>query len=245
MSNDFLYNYGQFKSFTGNNKAERKTFLENKKNALNALYFFDCPLNLEIKKEEEINIMIKQKIEEQKNQLAIKVAMNAIIKPWGISFTNLDKEEKNELFKLDFSFERFTKYAKEYLLKYRQNCINLIPEMERCFDDEYFIYFCQLFGKPKITINNILNNIRDYFILDVCNEVFHRYRSDKEYQKIKKDITDFYPTIKNNYGINKYLDKFLSYFFNNNDYNHKETKVILDNYYNQNKNYIKLKDKDD
>ena len=171
--------------------------------------------------------------------------METLTKPWGISFKDLDKEAKKEILQLDFSFDSFKNYTKNYHLKYQKNCIKIIPEMNICFNDECFIYFCQLFGKAKININNILNNIRDYFILETRKTVFDGYLDEKNFIKIKKDVIDIYPIIKKKYGINKYLDKFLSFFFTNNDYNNEKTKEILDNYDNQNDNYIKLKDKED
>ena len=68
--------------------------------------------------------------------------------------------------------------------------------MNICFNDECFIYFYQLFGKAKININNILNNIRDYFILETSKVVFDGYLDEKKYIKIKKDVIDIYPIIK-------------------------------------------------
>ena len=100
-----------------------------------------------------------------------------------------------------------------------------------------------MFGYPKITINNFIYNIRDYFILERFKIVFDEFRDSEIFNKIKEEMTNIYPVLKDKY-VNKYFDKFLSFIDSNNDYNIEEIKTILDNYSNLKENkYIKLKKK--
>ena len=234
-NNVLLYNYGQFEFYEDNMKEEREFFYDRKISALALLCIHEPDIVIKNKEEEkQMDKIIKERVFTQ-SQYWVNEAMGLIIEPWGISFKDLDKNEKNELFKLDFTFDSFKQYAKNYHLKYQKKCKEIIPEVDQCFQDTFFIYFCQLYGKPKITINNILNNIRDYFILEKCPKKYDNYRSSPEDFKKKQDkVNKLYPYLKKKYGINRYFDKFLSYLFKNNDYNNEKTKKILDTYYNQN-----------
>ena len=51
-----------------------------------------------------------------------------------------------------------------------------------------------------------------------------------------------YPEVKEKYGMNRTLEKILSFFFDDSDYNNEKTKELLDNYY---KNKQKNKKDDD
>ena len=247
MKNHYiLYNYGQFKHREQNTKEEKEHFFDSKTTAITYLCLDEPDLiEKNCKEEEKMDKVIKERIPINP-QKWIDHAMKWLVREWGISFKDLDINEKNEICKLDLTFDSFKEYAKNYHLKYRENCIKIIPEMDICFQDIFFIYFCQLYGKAKITINNMLNNIRDYFILEKCPEYYDNYRDKEVFKNIQGKVIDLYPYIKEKYGINRYLDKFLSYLFKNNDYNNEKTKKILDLYYNKNNSeYIKIKDIED
>ena len=239
-----LYYYGQYNMYIQNHV--KIPFLERKKVALiNTDVFKIFMSDLVNKTEEEINIMLKNAIIKESKGI-VDFAMNYLIAPWGISYKGLDEKEKKEIYNLDFSFESFDNFAKNYLIKYEEKCIQLLPkEMKTCFNDKCFVFYCQKFGNPKITKKNFIYNIRDYFILEKNGKKFVGYRNEEEFKKIKQEMEIEYPKLKEKCGINRYLDKFLSYFFDDNDYNIEETKSILNNYYNENNNYIKIKTEED
>ena len=240
-----LYYYGQYNLYIQTH--DKRSFLERKKVALiNTNPFKYDKSDLDKKTEEEINIMLKEAIIKE-TKSSVNIGMTYLIGPWGILYRGLDEKEKNEIYKLDFSFESFETFAKNYLIKYEENCIKLLPEeMKICFNDKCFTFYCQMYGNPKITKKNFIYNIRDYFILEKNGKKFVGYRNEKEFKKIKQEMEIDYPKLKEKCGINRYLDKFLSYFFDDNDYNIEETKNILNNYYDdENNNYTQIKTKED
>ena len=159
---------------------DKRSFLERKKVALiNTNPFKYDKSDLDKKTEEEINIMLKEAIIKETKSL-VNIGMTYLIGPWGILYRGLDEKEKNEIYKLDFSFESFETFAKNYLIKYEENCIKLLPEeMKICFTDKCFTFYCQMYGNPKITKKNFIYNIRDYFILEKNGKKFVAYEIKK------------------------------------------------------------------
>ena len=237
-----FYNYGQF-NYLEKDEIPEKEFFLGKLEAYRILC--DSRQKLEVDDEQKLNILIKLKIRESSNSLIID-AMESLLKRWGISYEYIDNSEKQKLLKSDFNLESIKNFAKNYHIKYIEECKKqLLLEFHICFKDICFIYYNHLFGYPKITINNFIYNIRDYFILERFKIVFDEFRDSEIFNKIKEEMTNIYPVLKDKY-VNKYFDKFLSFIDSNNDYNIEEIKTILDNYSNLKENkYIKLKEKEE
>ena len=97
-----LYYYGQYNLYIQTH--DKRSFLERKKVALfNTNSFKYDWSDLDKKTEEEINIMLKEAIIKETKSL-VNIGMTYLISPWGILYRGLDEKEKNEIYKLDFSF---------------------------------------------------------------------------------------------------------------------------------------------
>lgn len=237
-----FYNYGQFNYLEKKEITEKEFFLD-KLDAYRILC--DSRQILKVDDEQNLNILIKLKIRESSKSLIID-AMKSLLKRWGISYEYIDNNEKQKLLKSDFTLESIKSFAKNYHIKYIEECKKNLPhEIHICFKDICFIYYNHLFGYPKTTINNFIYNIREYFILERYKIVFDEFRDHEIFNEIKEEMTNIYPVLKEKY-VNKYFDKFLSFIFSNNDYNNEKIKTILDNYSNLKENkYIKLKEKEE
>ena len=87
--------------------------------------------------------------------------------------------------------------------------------------------------------------IRDYFLLKKEESIYGYYRDNDLFDTIRKKVEYLYPIYKEKYGMNRYLEKILSYIEpEENDYANEITRNLLNNYYN-NKNKNKNEDKDE
>ena len=113
--------------------------------------------------------------------------------------------------------------------------------------DICFTYYNHLYGYLVITINNYIKNIREYFILERYKVIFEEFRNSEILNCLCHYFTwDIYEIVLKEKYVNKYFDKFLSFFDLDNDYNNEKIKAILDNYSTLNQNeYTKLKRKED
>ena len=127
-------------------------------------------------------------------------------------------------------------------------------ELEICYEEGGFISYCHLYRKFEIQKDNFMYIIRDYFLLKKGEFIYGPYRDNNLFDKIRKKVENLYPIYKEKYGMNRYLEKILSYIDPiENDYANEFTRNILNNYYNnknknknENKNeYIPLKQKED
>ena len=171
----------------------------------------------------------------------------------GLSYYNLTQKEKEDILDMDFTYENWEKKSIELINNFIGRIKNTCPHIVWfCFEDIYFVFHIQIVYKAEFRLNNLFKYIRDYFILDYTTYEIKKYRNPKLYNEIKKKVIDLYPIIKERYGMNKFLEKILSYFCNDTDYNFEATRKILDNYYNNKNNnnldeeeLIKLKNKKD
>jgi len=238
-----FYNYGQFKNLKIDEEIAQKDFYEDKLQ----IYRILCNSEdiIKVENEQVLNIKIKMKLKESSKSLIDEV-MDALLKKCGISYKYIDNNEKQKLYNLDFTLESVRNYAKNYHIKYIEECKRkLPPEIHICLKDICFTYYNHLYGYPVITINNYIKNIREYFILESYGIIFEEYRDSEIFNEIKEEMIDIYPVLKEKY-VNKYFDKFLSFFVIDNDYNNEKIKAILDNYSTLKQNeYTKVKRKED
>jgi hypothetical protein len=182
-----------------------------------------------------------------------KVFLSTFLSKMGLSYYNLTQKEKEEILDMDFTYENWEKKSIELINNFIGRIKNVCPQVVWfCFDDIYFVFHIQYIYKEEFKFNNLFKYIRDYFIFDNTINEIKEYRNQIKYNEIKKKIIKIYPIIKKRYGMNKFLEKILSYFTNDTDYNFEETRKILDNYDNNKNNnnldeeeLIKLKNKKD
>lgn len=221
---------------------DKDIFLERKKYLLAfLLYSLSNPLLLTEENLSQLDNLILQKLSEKKMFNGhISTGLSMFMISFGLSYSLLSKEEKNELLKIDYSYESF----KNFILKIYNNYIekakrNTPPFIHGFFKEKCFIVYCHLIGNTNIKENNFFKLIRDYFILEKYKNYFAKYRNESLFENIKNNIISKYPELKDKYGTNRYLDMFYSYFDSDNDYNNEFLKKKLDNYYNKEKNKIK------
>lgn len=200
---EFLYNVSCFR--IGYNKIDKMNFLELKK-------------------------LIKQKIDEDKDSGYLRYAFHIFMANMGLSYAVLSKKEKMELADMEFTFENWEKKSKilmdNFIEKSKKDCPK---EIHICFDDICFPMYVQIFQRTNITTSNFLRFIRDYFLLNQYNTVFEGYRDETLFNNIRKKMIEIYPDLKKQYGMNKYLEKILSYITLETDYNHEFVRNILEN----------------
>ena len=149
----------------------------------------------------------------------------------GLSFKVLDKKEKEEIRNMEFTYENWKNKSlilmNDYINRNKKICP---PEIKICFDDICFPMFVQMSYKSNFESNNFLKFIRDYFLLEGYKEAFEGLRNENLYNNIRKQMINLYPILKEKYGMNKYLEKFLNYIIVDNDYGFEFVANILNNY---------------
>lgn len=235
---------------------DKKLFLER----LNILFrLLTCGQHFDsnypdIANEFEIAKPLKKILKRRENscffQEAYQANLDELFEPMGLSYKTLTKKEKEEVLDMDFTFENWEKKSQELLNNYIERSKNICPrEVHFCFDDIFFAMSVRIYKHSEFTLDNFIGFIRDYFILDEGQQLFEKYRDPEKFKKMQRQVINIYPKLKEDYGMNRTLEKILSFFGDDNDYNNKKVKKILDNYYNNKFNElyddekIKLKDK--
>jgi len=225
---------------------DKELFFEAKKAFLShILYYYSFNVN-SLNKEEisQMDNLIKKIKYENKPKFVEGLSFFLI--RFGLLYKCLSKEEKEELFILNYTYEE----CKKAIAKIYDNFIfnskkNLPPQVYICFDEKCFIAYCQTICETAVVNKkNFLKLIRNYFILDEEKETYEEYRNQQLFKQIQEKMIKIYPELKNTYGINRYLDKFFSHLDPENDYNNTYIKNILDQYYNNKKNLINNNDVD-
>ena len=169
----------------------------------------------------------------------------------GLSYYNLTPKEKEEILEMDFTYDNWKNKSIELINSFIQRIINASPKNTHfCFDDIYFIFHIQIVYQYEFKLKYLPTFIRDYYILNETRDFLKKYRNSEIYNNIQKEVFVQYPRIKEECGVNRILEKILSYFIEDTDYHYEKTRKILDDYYNK-KNGIKdeesesLKDKFD
>ena len=187
--------------------------------------------------ETEMIEYIKETMKNQKSSFFSKrnvECFSYFLQMMGLSYNTLTSKEKEEILVMDFTYENWEKKSSNIIENYLQRSKNACPSIIRfCFEDICFVFHAQIVYGCEFTLKNFVTFIRDYFILDKTKEFLKKYRDAKIYENIKKIVINLYPSLKQNYGINRYFEKILSYILNDTDYNYEKTKIILDNFYNK------------
>ena len=230
-------------------------YLNDLMHKMNNTYIQDMTIYKEIEIIKPLKEIMKNKINSYNilDRFIYRRCLSTFLEKMGLSFYNLTQKEIEEILDMDFTYDNWEKKSIELINNFIGRIKNVCPhDVWFCFDDIYFVFHIQKLYESKFKFNNLLKYIRDYFILDYTTDIIQEYRIPEKYNEIKKKVIEIYPIIKKRYGINKYLEKFLSYFSNDTDYNIEETRKILENYENNKKNnnlddeeLIKFKDKKD
>jgi len=242
----YFYNYGYMVETSENTiKKDKDKFFEK----LTDLYYCFCepnkpPNQKEKKTAKEMDLKIKKKIKSVKDFI-IDMGYGDFIITMGLNYEKLDKYQKEEALSLELDYDIFKNFGIKVLNKYIEDCKKLLPvEIHICFNDIMFVRYTHIESDSKITINNFIRLIRNYFILEICQSSFKDFRNEKIYNNIRESIIKIYPEIKEKYGMNRKLEYLLSFFVSDTDYNYDETNEILNKYYKRkNNNYINDKNK--
>ena len=177
-------------------------------------------------------------------------SFSSFLEMMGISYYNLTQKEKEEILKMDFTYDNWKIKSIELIDSFIQRIKDVSPKIVQfCFDDIYFIFHIQIDYSYEFKVKYLPIYIRDYFILDYARDSLKNYRNSEIYNDIQKKVIVRYPRIKEECGRNGIFGKIISYFTDA-DYDIEKTRKILDDYYNK-KNKIKdeesesLKDKFD
>lgn len=230
----YFVTFGYFKIF---NEEEKKTEKENffiaKKCLLSTLLYEITDMTLLT--ENDISNMDKL-IEIKKNDKnldkdAIKLGYVVFMASFGLSYELLNQDEKNELSKIELNYENCQNLVFKIYNKYIDDSKENTPkELHFCFKDRSFVSFCHVFDHI-IKKSNIVDLIKKYYFFDLGKDMYEEYRDNEIFMEVKNKLIKQYPTIKENYGSNRYLDIFLRCFDKYNDYNNPFLKDLLDNYY--------------
>ena len=236
-----FYDFGRFGEMTEEKiKTDKKLFLMF---CTNMCTLIDFRINLEEIENKEVFLNNLIRKETNKN----KVDFDTFLKPTGISYNYLNKEEKEQLKKLYITFENIKSFTLDYQKKYIEKCKKSLPsKISKCFDDICFIIYCHRYGNPKIDIKIFIRNIRDYFILDKKKDIFEEFRKKVLFDEIRSDMLIQYPQLKKEYyGNNTTIEKLLRFIDGDNDYNYKILRDILDKDLKKEDKDLKKEDKDE
>ena len=247
-----MITFGRF-GHVEDSKKEKERFLE-ELNLLMARLTGYTSVNKEYK-EMEIVKPLKEILKSKENSyfnLTFHLVLSIFLHIMGLSYYNLTSKEKEEIIDMDFTYENWEKKSfyliNNFIERIKKECP---PLVWFCFDDIYFVFHIQIIYDKQFKLNDLVTYIRDYFILNNTVSYLEEYRDPKKYKEIQKKVFDLYPIIKERIGMNRTLEKILSYIRIDTDYNYEITKNILNNYYKnknnkiENEESIKLKDKQD
>ena len=155
----------------------------------------------------------------------------------GLSYYILSPEEKKEILEMDYTYDNWRIKSQELIDSFDIRIKNAFPENLRfCLEDEFFVLHIRICYERDFKINDFIKFIRDYFILDKTVPFILEERECQRFFDIKKRVYSIYPEVKEVYGMNRTLEKILSFFWTDTDYNHEKTKELLDNYYKNKQN---------
>ena len=209
-------------------------------------------------KEKEILKPLKEllKTEIFEESVSIKIEwLSYFLESMYLSYYTLDSKEQKEILDMDYTYDNWKIKSLELMKSFIERTKKILPQIVHfCLDDFYFILHMRKYYGKNFKYDNFVIYIRDYFILEKTNLTILEYRDKEKFNDIQKKVYEIYPIIKEKYGgMNRTLEKILSFFSSDTDYNYDKTKNILDKYYNEKQNNkkeydeekIKLKNKYD
>ena len=222
---------------------DRELFLESLNNLIYELNSYKGKKDY---KEMEIIKPLKEKINQrikgEESFFATGVTytfLTFFLQKMGLSYFKLTQKEKEEVIKIDFTYDNWKNKSIELINSFIERIKKACPDIAQfCFEDIYFIFHIQICYEYEFKLSNLTIYIRDYFIFNNTIDTLKEYRDSELYNDIQKKVIDQYPRIKAECGMNRILEKILSYITMDTDYNFEKTKKILDDYYNK-KNKIK------
>ena len=227
-----IITFGHFKEYDVKQyREDKERFYESKSNLLAFLLLgYPAPEDLEEEQIANMDSIIKKKLSE--NLKNIDYYLGSFFEDLGIKYGLLSTQVKKELLTFDYTYENCKNFVQKLYNEIIDESKKYLPiEAYICLEEKGFIYYSQIYKKTKIKKNNFVEFIRDYFILDKAKKRLSYYRDQQLFDEVRMKMIDIYPFLKDNYGTNRKLDLFLSYFDEDNDYNNKFLKYILNNYY--------------
>ena len=220
-------------------KKDKEVFLENLKRFAKELSKFDKELSKK-DNEKEIVESLSPILKEQNQNFEIRHigSLEYFIYQMGILYIHITEEERKNIFEMDFTYENWKNQSLVLLNNYKERIKKLCPpEWHFCFEDIYFMMYIARFPHYKFSSNNYLIFIRNFFILEYGKNFFKEYYNPEKYKEIRIQVIKIYPKLKEKYGMNRYLDKFLNFFINNDsDYQYKTVANMLNKYYERKNN---------
>lgn len=188
-------------------------------------------------KENEIEIARNLKQILKKPESDVSYSLSTFMLQMGLSYKILTKKEKEEIKKMEFTFENWEKKSEELYNDYLKKTLNVCPkEIHFCFEYRLFTTNVLCIHGSVLTKDNFLQYIRDFFLLEKGKCFYEEYQDRKEFNKLRDRVIEIYPKLKEIYGPNRYYEKYVLYFIDQNtDYNYKNVANIIDNYYNKKK----------
>ena len=194
MSEQILVTFGQFKKFTKEEdlQNDKINFINAKKELLSyLLYTTQTKSNLIKENESDMDNLIKKKI----------------------SYNIINKEKlKFDIISLELTYDSFKKMVLNIYDEYINTMKKMWPnELEICYKERGFIAYCHYHRHLEIQKDNFMYIIRDYFLLKKEESIYGYYRDNDLFDTIRKKVEYLYPIYKEKYGMNRYLEKILSY----------------------------------
>ena len=186
-------------------------------------------------KDNELEIAgpLKQILKEQNTffNLIFPDFLSSFMAHMGLSYYNLTKQEKKEILEMEFTFENWKNKTITMSNNYIEKAKKICPlEIQFCLDDPIFIFYVQVDKHQEFKLNNFLSFIRDYYILEESKDILEKFYEPNKFNENRNKIIEEYPKLKEKYGKNKTLDKFLSYIGEDSDYKYEIVRNILEEY---------------
>ena len=233
--------FGKFKEFikAEDSKEDKEIFINSKKSLLSYLLYQQTEFNrLTEEQISDLDNQIKKQlyqinsINEEENKTVYNAFCLFMFKN-GLCLNLLSQQEKKELLTMDLSYKNCKKMFLNIFNKYIEDMENNWPEeIKMCYKERGFVSYCHCRQKRIIKgDNSFLKLIRDYFLLDAGKIYYKDSRDNVLFNEIKKEMEKEYPKLKEEYGMNKYLDKFLGYIgYMQSDYYFDEVSELLNKY---------------
>ena len=186
--------------------------------------------------EKEIIEPVKKLLKENMKTSVDKLILSTFLFHFGLSYFILSEKEKEEILDMDYTYENWKIKVPELMLAFKKRLQKVFPKIALfCLDDFYFIIHIGMVSVEYYRDDRFLIFIRDYYILDDPTNPLKEWRNEGRFKETQKKVFAIYPKLKEKYGLNRTVEKILS-FFCYNDYSYEKSKKLLDDYYNKNQN---------